>query len=116
MYMDKILFAERIKSSRKGLYNNLPTLSQRKLEAEGGCGVVGFACSEQIAGWNISRAAVCDKIRKIVWERANRAVFGVYLDFLKITISVKSVSTVVRRRFLLHLRNFKKSPTRSKAA
>ncbi|MDP6156505.1 MAG: glutamate synthase [Candidatus Thermoplasmatota archaeon] len=54
MYMDKILFAERIKSSRKGLYNNLPTLSQRKLEAEGGCGVVGFACSEQIAGWNIS--------------------------------------------------------------
>jgi hypothetical protein len=77
---------------------------------------VDHAIYLKIAGWNISRAAVCDKIRKIVWERANRAVFGVYLDFLKITISVKSVSTVVRRRFLLHLRNFKKSPTRSKAA
>jgi len=77
---------------------------------------VDHAIYLKIAGWNISRAAVCAKIRKIVWERANRVVFGLYFGLLKIVIAVKSVSTVVRRQFLPHLRNFKKSPTLSKVA
>ena len=77
---------------------------------------VDHAIYLKIAGWNISRAVVCAKIRKIVWERANRAVFGLYFGLLKITIAVKTVSTAVRRRFLLHLRNFKESPTLSKVA
>jgi len=70
----------------------------------------------KIAGWNILRAAACAKIRKIVWERANRAVFGLYFGLSKVTIAAKSVSMAMRRRFLLHLRNFKKSPTLSKVA
>jgi hypothetical protein len=70
----------------------------------------------KIAGWNIMRASVCAKMRQIVWERANGPVFGFDFGLLKMTIAVKSVSTVVRRRFLPQLREFRKSPTLSKAA
>jgi len=70
----------------------------------------------KIAGWNIMRASVCAKMRQIVWERANRAVFGFDFGLLKMIIAVKSVSTVVRRRFLPQLREFRKSPTLSTAA
>ena len=34
----------------------------------------------KVAGWNILRASVCAKMRRIVWERANLAAF--WLDYL----------------------------------
>jgi hypothetical protein len=70
----------------------------------------------KIAGWNIMRASVCAKMRQIVWDRANRAVLGPCFGFLKMIIAVKSVSMVVRRRFLPPLREFGKLATLSKAA
>lgn len=51
--MNKTLFAKRIKESRKMLYDSSLRLSQRKAEAEGGCGVVGFACSEKVTGKHV---------------------------------------------------------------
>jgi hypothetical protein len=70
----------------------------------------------KIAGWNIMRASVCDKMRQIVWDRANRAALGPCFGFLKMIIAEKGVSMVMRRRFLPQLREFSKSSTLSKAA
>ena len=70
----------------------------------------------KIAGWNIMRASVCVKMRQIVWKRANRAAFWLSFGLLRVTIRVRSVRAAVRRRFLLRLRNFEKSPTLRKAA
>ena len=49
--------AERIVASRAALYpDGRPAVPQAKAEAEGGCGVVGVACAEPIAGRHLLRA------------------------------------------------------------
>ena len=70
----------------------------------------------KIAGWNILRASVCAKMRKIVWERASMAVFEFNLAFLRMPIAADSVGMNVKRRFLLHCRESEKFPKLSIAA
>ena len=45
--------ARKLIASRRGLLEGMPPLPKRKAEAEGGCGVVGLACSEPVAGRHI---------------------------------------------------------------
>ena len=70
----------------------------------------------KIAGWNIMRASVCARMREIVWQRANLAVFRFNFGLLKMIIAGKSISVAVSRYLSLHLRDFKKLPTLSKVA
>ncbi len=44
---------------------------------------VSHAIYLKIAGWNILRATVCAKIREIVHERANAAIFGLQRTILQ---------------------------------
>ena len=62
----------------------------------------------KIAGWNILRASVCAKMRQIVWKRANMAVFWFNFVFLRMTIVAEDVCMDVKRRILLHCREFEK--------
>ena len=50
-------FASRLIASRKGLADDL-SLPRRKAEAEGGCGVIGIACSAPIPGRHLLQALV----------------------------------------------------------
>ena len=70
----------------------------------------------KIAGWNILRASVCAKMRQIVWERANMAIFWLNFTFLRMTIAAESVRMDVTRRFLLHCQKFEKFSKLSTAA
>ena len=70
----------------------------------------------KIAGWNILRASVCAKMRQIVYARADMAVFWLDFAFLRITIAADSVRMGVKRRFLLHCREFEKFSKLSLAA
>jgi hypothetical protein len=70
----------------------------------------------KITGWNILRASVCAKMRQIVYARANMAVLGFNLAFLRMIIAAKSVSMGVKRRFLLHCRELEGLSKLSKAA
>jgi len=70
----------------------------------------------KIAGWNILRASVCAKMRQIVYARANMAVFRFNFAFLSMPIAAESVSMDVKRRFLLHCREFEKFSKLSLAA
>ena len=63
----------------------------------------------KITGWNILRASACAKMRQIVYERANIAVFWFNLAFLRITIAAESVRMDVKRRILWHCREFERS-------
>ena len=62
----------------------------------------------KIAGWNILRASLCAKMRAIVWERANMAVFRLYFVLLRMTIAAKSVRMAVKSQILLYCREFEK--------
>jgi len=73
-----------------------------------GSAAVYHAIYLKVAGWNILRAAVCAKMRQIVWERANKAVFGLYFVFLRPTMSAERVRKDMRMRFLLHCSEFEK--------
>jgi len=77
---------------------------------------VDHAIYLKIAGWNILRASVCAKIRKIVWARANRAVFGLNFRNLRVVMTAKIAQMTVRSRFLQDWRNLKKLLMLSKAA
>ena len=70
----------------------------------------------KIAGWNILRASLCAKMRAIVWERANMAVFRLHFVLLRMTIAAQSVRMDVKRQFLLHCREFEKFSKLSIAA
>jgi len=70
----------------------------------------------KIVGWNILRASVCAKMREIVYERANMAVFGLDFAFLRPAIVAQDVRMDVPRRFLLHFRECEKFPKLSIAA
>ena len=70
----------------------------------------------KIAGWNILRASVCAKMHQIVWERANMAVFWLNFAFLRWAKRVGSICMDVKRRFLLHCREFEKFSKLSIAA
>ena len=62
----------------------------------------------KIAGWNILRASVCAKMRQIVYARANMALFWFNFAFLRKLTATESVGMGLKRRFLLHLREFEK--------
>jgi len=70
----------------------------------------------KIAGWNILRASVCAKMRQIVYASANMAVFWFNFAFFRITIAAEGVRMDVKRRFLLHCREFEKFSKLSLAA
>jgi len=70
----------------------------------------------KIAGWNILRASVCAKMREIVYARADMAVFWFNFALLRITIAADSVRMDVKRRFLLHCREFEEFSKLSLAA
>ena len=70
----------------------------------------------KIAGWNILRASVCAKMRQIVYARANMAVFWFNFAFSRMTIAEECVRMDVKRRFLLHCREFEKFSKLSLAA
>ena len=70
----------------------------------------------KIAGWNIMRASVCPKMRQIVREKANMAVFSLNFVFLKLTIAAKTVLTATDSRFSQHLEILTKSANQNKAA
>jgi len=62
----------------------------------------------KIAGWNILRAAACAKMREIVRERADIAVFWPDFIFLPSPIATKIARIDVNKRFLLHCHEFMK--------
>ena len=64
----------------------------------------------KIAGWNILRASVCAKMRQIVWERANLAVFGLNFAFLRTVIAAKSACVAISEQFLAYCRELEKTP------
>jgi len=70
----------------------------------------------KVSGWNILRAAACAKMREIVRERANMGAFWLNFGLLKMIIRARSVRAVVRRRFLLRLRNLEKAAALNLAA
>ena len=77
---------------------------------------VDHAIYMKIAGWNILRASLCAKIRKIVWARANRVVFGLDFGNLMVVMTSKIPQMTVKNRFLQDWRNLKKLQMLSKAA
>ena len=77
---------------------------------------VAHAIYLKIAGWNILRASVCAKIRKIVWERAGKAALWLDVGLLKIIRAVKTGFAAMRSCFMQVWRNVEKLPMLSKAA
>jgi len=53
----------------------------------------------KVAGWNILRAAACAKMREIVYERANMAVFWLRFTFLLVPIACRSPRRQPKRHF-----------------
>ena len=45
----------------------------------------------KVAGWNMLRAASCAKMRKIVYERACRGIFGLIFTILRSRMTIQSV-------------------------
>ena len=70
----------------------------------------------KIAGWNILRASVCEKMRQIVWERANMAAYKLYFILLRTTIAPKTARIGVKRQISLHCQEFEKFSNPSKPA
>jgi len=70
----------------------------------------------KIAGWNILRASVCAKMREIVWERANVAVFWLDYLFLRWSGLPGSVPVSLRRQIPVYPRRCEECLTLSKAA
>jgi hypothetical protein len=62
----------------------------------------------KIAGWNIMRASVCAKMRKIVYAKANMAVLWLNFTFIRMKIAAKSVHVDVSRCFLSRCRELEK--------
>jgi len=60
----------------------------------------------KIAGWNILRASVCAKMREIVWERANRAVFWLCLALLRKKFAVQTARRVAIKKFSVCVQQF----------
>ena len=59
-------------------------------------------------GGNILRASACAKMREIVYAGAQRTIFWFDFAFLRMTTAAESVRMDVKRRFLLHCREFEK--------
>ena len=71
---------------------------------------VAHAIYLKIVGWNILRASVCAKIRKIVWERASKAALWPDFGLLKIIRAVKTGFAATRSCFIQVWRNVEKLP------
>ncbi len=70
----------------------------------------------KIAGWNILRASVCAKMRAIVWERANMAVFRLCFVLLRQSKIHGSVLLSLKRQILVDVKWFEGFSKLSKAA
>jgi len=70
----------------------------------------------KIAGWNILRASVCDKMREIVWERANMAAFRLNYAFLRWPKKLGSIRISFKRQIRLHFQQLDNIPKLSKTA
>ena len=70
----------------------------------------------KIAGWNIMRASVCAKMRKIVWERAMKVAFSLNFVFSRTAVALKNMYMAVNRRFLSPRRKLEKYSKLSIAA
>ena len=62
----------------------------------------------KVVGWNILRAAVCAKMREIVYARANMAVFSSCFALLREKMVAQAVRRVPRDNFSAHLQQFTK--------
>ena len=62
----------------------------------------------KVAGWNILRAAVCAKMREIVYARANMAVFSSCFTLLREKMVAQTVRRVPRDNFSARLQQFTK--------
>ncbi len=63
----------------------------------------------KVAGWNILRAAICAKMREIVWKRADMAVFGFNFVFLRMPMVAGIACIDVKKRYLLCCWDFERS-------
>jgi len=70
----------------------------------------------KIAGWNILRASVCAKMREIVWEKANMAVFWLCFVLLRAPMMAGSVRISQRKQILVYVKWFEGFSKLSKAA
>ena len=60
----------------------------------------------KIAGWNISRAAACAKMREIVYARANAALLGLQRPHLRIRMAEQIPQTGPRSIFAIPFQSF----------
>jgi len=70
----------------------------------------------KIVGWNILRASVCAKMRAIVWERANMAVFWFNFAFLRMSMLAESVYVSRGKQILVYVQQFEGFSKLSNAA
>jgi hypothetical protein len=60
----------------------------------------------KIAGWNMRRATACAKLRKIVYERAHRAVLGRIFAILRPPMSIRSVRIALKTQITAYVRQY----------
>jgi len=115
---DTEVFRERYKT-RGGIEGTNSGLKRRtglgRLRVRGRAAVFQ-AIYLKIAGWNILRASVCAKMREIVWERANTAVFWLDFAFLSWAKMPESIRISLRRQTLVYFQWFEGISKLSKAA
>ena len=70
----------------------------------------------KVVGWNILRASVCAKMRKMVWERANLAVFWLEYVFLRWSELPGGIRVSLGRQIMVYSRRCGEFLTLSKAA
>jgi hypothetical protein len=60
----------------------------------------------KVAGWNMRRATACAKLRKIVYERAHRAVLGRIFAILRPPMSIRSVRIALKTQITASVRQY----------
>lgn len=70
----------------------------------------------KIAGWNILRASVCDKMREIVYARANMAAFRLNFAFLRWPKRLGRIHISLKMQIRLYLQKIENTPKIFKAA
>ena len=60
----------------------------------------------KIAGWNMRRATACAKLRKIVYERAHRAVPGRIYAILRLPRAIRSVRIALKTQITAYVRQY----------
>jgi len=115
---DTEVFRERYKT-RSGIEGTNSGLKRKtglgRLRVRGSPAVF-HAIYLKIAGWNILRASVCAKMRRIVWERANLATFWLDFAFLSWAKMPGSIRISLRRQIPVYPRRPEEFLTLSEAA